>query len=276
MIDNEVSTPRNVIVTGGALGIGGGISRRFATDGDNVLLVDINNDAASETAAAIVSAGGTCTPLIADVTTAEGVASVATFVDSEWGGRVDVLVNNVGDFRPAKPVFVKSTPEMWEQLYRINLWHVLAMTHEFAPRMITHGTGNIVNVSTVEAFRGIPGHAAYSAYKAGVSAFTKSMAVELSPNGIRVNAIAPDLTDTPQTSSDAMLNGRDPELIPSWIPLGRFGQVGDHADVVAFLASNDSRFVTGVTIPVDGGTLAASGWHGKARSRGWTNMPDGA
>ena len=174
MIDNEVSTPRNVIVTGGALGIGGGISRRFAADGDNVLLVDINNDAATETASAIISAGGTCTPLIADVTTPEGVAAVAAHVDAAWGGRVDVLVNNVGDFRPAKAVFVKSTPEMWEQLYRVNLWHVLAMTHEFAPRMIAHGTGNIVNVSTVEAFRGIPGNAAYSAYKAGVSAFTKS------------------------------------------------------------------------------------------------------
>lgn len=276
MVDKEVHTPRTVIVTGGALGIGGGMSRRFAADGDAVLLVDINHDAAHATAADIVSAGGTCTALTADVTTPEGVATVAAEIDARFGGRVDVLVNNVGDFRPAKPVFVKSTPEMWEQLYRINLWHVLAMTHEFAPRMIAQGSGSIVNVSTVEAFRGIPGHAAYSAYKAGVSAFTKSMAIELSPSGIRVNAIAPDLTDTPQTSREAMLNGRDEDLVRSWVPLGRFGQPDDHADVVAFLASDAARFVTGVTIPVDGGTLAASGWHGKAHSRGWTNMPDGA
>jgi NAD(P)-dependent dehydrogenase (short-subunit alcohol dehydrogenase family) len=128
----------------------------------------------------------------------------------------------------------------------------------------------------VEAFRGIPGNAVYSAYNAGVSAFTKSLAVELGPSGIRVNAIAPDLADTPQTPAELMLAGRDPALLRSWLPAGRFGRPADFAGVVAFLASEDAAFVTGHTIPVDGGTLAASGWYGRAGGRGWTNMPDHA
>jgi NAD(P)-dependent dehydrogenase (short-subunit alcohol dehydrogenase family) len=142
--------------------------------------------------------------------------------------------------------------------------------------MISVGSGSIVNVSTVEAFRGIPGNAVYSAYNAGVSAFTKSLAVELGPSGIRVNAIAPDLADTAQTPAELMLAGRDPALLHSWLPAGRFGRPEDFAGVVAFLASRDAAFITGHTIPVDGGTLAASGWYGKASGRGWTNMPDQA
>lgn len=142
--------------------------------------------------------------------------------------------------------------------------------------MIAVGGGSVINVSTVEAFRGIPGNAVYSAYNAGVAAFTKSLAVELGPSGIRVNAIAPDLADTPQTPAALMLAGRDPALLQSWLPVGRFGRPEDFAGVVAFLASPDAAFITGHTIPVDGGTLAASGWYGKASGRGWTNMPDQA
>ena len=129
-------------------------------------------------------------------------------------------------------------------------------------------------MSTVEAYRGIPGHAVYSAFNAGVSAFTKSLAVELGPRGVRVNAIAPDLADTDQTPAAAMLRGRDPELVGTWVPLGRFGQPDDYAAVVEFLTSDAARFVTGQTIPVDGGTLSASGWYRRADGKGWTNLPD--
>jgi NAD(P)-dependent dehydrogenase (short-subunit alcohol dehydrogenase family) len=107
-----------------------------------------------------------------------------------------------------------------------------------------------------------------------VVAFTKSMAVELGRDGIRVNCIAPDMADTLQTPADAMLRGRDPELIQSWIPLGRFGQPDDYAKVVLFLASDMASYVTGHCIPVDGGTIAASGWYGRYKKRGWTNLPD--
>ncbi|MCT1476775.1 SDR family NAD(P)-dependent oxidoreductase [Microbacterium sp. p3-SID336] len=267
--------PRTVVVTGGALGIGGGISRRFAADGDQVVLLDIDADAAHATAAEITAAGGSCTVLVGDITHDDTVARLAAHVQ-EHHGHADVLVNNVGDFRPAKSFFAKSPPAQWQRLHELNLWHVFAVTHALLPGMIDAGRGSIVNVSTVEAFRGIPGNAVYSAYNAGVSAFTKSLAVELGPSGIRVNAIAPDLADTPQTPAALMLAGRDPALLRSWLPAGRFGRPEDFAGVVAFLASDDAAFVTGHTVPVDGGTLAASGWYGRAEGRGWTNMPDRA
>lgn len=277
MSHDDVSqpSPRTVVVTGGALGIGGGISRRFARDGDHVIIVDIDADAAEHTASAISDAGGSVAVIVGDITADDTVARLAAHVETAHG-HADVLVNNVGDFRPAKSFFAKSPPEQWRRLHELNLWHVFTVTHALLPGMIAAGTGSIVNISTVEAFRGIPGGAVYSAYNAGVAAFTKSLAVELGPSGIRVNAIAPDLADTPQTPAALMLDGRDPALLKSWLPLGRFGQPEDFAGVVAFLASPDAGFITGQTIPVDGGTLAASGWYGKASSRGWTNMPDHA
>ncbi|MFE2773303.1 SDR family NAD(P)-dependent oxidoreductase [Microbacterium resistens] len=268
------SRPRTCVVTGGALGIGGAVSRRLAADGDHVLLVDLDEQAARRAASDIATAGGHCTVIVGDITREETVRALGAAADDAGGA--DVVVNNVGDFRPAKAVFVKSEPAQWQRLHELNLWHVFAVTHRLLPAMIERGAGAIVNVSTVEAFRGIPGHAVYSAYNAGVSAFTKSLAVELGPSGIRVNAIAPDLADTPQTPAETMLAGRDPALLRSWLPLGRFGVPGDYAEVVAFLASDAARFVTGHTIPVDGGTLAASGWYGRAGRRGWTNLPDHA
>ncbi len=260
------------VVTGGALGIGGAISHRFAADGDLVVLVDINPEAAAATAASIEAAGGRVEVIVGDVSADETVAEITATVDRL--GRIDVLVNNVGDFRPASKTFLHSSPEQWQRLYEVNLLHVLKVTHALLPRMIEQGAGAIVNNSTVEAFRGIPGHVVYSAYNAGVSAFTKSLAVEVGRHGIRVNAIAPDLADTPQTSREAMLRGRDPELVKHWIPLGHYGVVEDYAAVVAFLSSDEARFVTGHTVPVDGGTLAASGWYGRVDGKGWTNMPD--
>lgn len=260
------------VVTGGALGIGGAISRRLAADGDTVVLNDVDAAAAERACADIEEAGGRAVPVVGDVVEDVVVDAVAEAVARL--GRVDVLVNNVGDFRPASRTFLHSTPAQWQRLHELNLLHVLKVTHALLPRMVDQGSGAIVNNSTVEAFRGIPGHAVYSAYNAGVSAFTKSLAVEAGPHGVRVNAIAPDLADTPQTSREAMLRGRDPELLRCWLPLGRFGHVDDYASVVAFLASDEARFVTGQTIPVDGGTLAASGWYARADGKGWTNMPD--
>ncbi|MDT0203216.1 SDR family NAD(P)-dependent oxidoreductase [Nocardioides sp. AE5] len=260
------------VVTGGAQGIGAAIVRRLAADGDSLVLVDIDAMAAEATAGEIAAAGGTVRVVLGDVSADQTVAEVAETVAGL--GRLDVLVNNVGDFRPASKTFGHSTPEQWQRLYEVNLLHVFKMCHALVPRMIEQGHGAVVNVSTVEAFRGIPGHAVYSAYNAGVSAFTKSLAVEVGEHGVRVNAVAPDLTDTPQTSREAMLRGRDPGLLRSWLPLGRFGQPEDFAGVVAFLASPDAGFITGHTIPVDGGTLAASGWYAREDHKGWTNMPN--
>lgn len=268
--------PRVAIVTGGALGIGGAVSRRFGAEGAHVLVVDIDAPAAEQAAEDIRAAGGRCTCIIGDVTEQDTVSRLGKAIDGAADGRVDVLVNNVGDFRPAKSVFQRSDAAQWERLHRLNLWHVFAVSRLVIGPMIEQRGGAIVNVSTVEAFRGIPGHAVYSAYKAGVVAFTRSLAVELGQFGIRVNAVAPDLVDTEQTPAALMLDGRDPALLRSWVPLGRFGEPDDSAAVIAFLASDAARFVTGQTVAVDGGTLAASGWYGRTSRRGWTNLPDGA
>lgn len=264
---------RTSVVTGGALGIGGAVSRRLAALGDLVVLNDIDAEAAERARAEIEESGGRCVTVIGDIVDDDTVGRVTAAALEAGGGRVDVLVNNVGDFRPAAATFLDSTPEQWQRLYELNLLHVFKLTHALLPAMIEQRAGSIVNNSTVEAFRGIPAHAVYSAFNAGVSAFTRSLAVAVGRYGVRVNAIAPDLANTRQTPAEWMLRGYDPGLMHTWVPLARFGEPDDYAAVVAFLASDDARFVTGHTVPVDGGTLAASGWFARADGEGWTNRP---
>jgi NAD(P)-dependent dehydrogenase (short-subunit alcohol dehydrogenase family) len=259
------------VVTGGALGIGGAISRRLAAGGDLVVLNDIDADAAERARRDIEASGGRCVTVIGDIVEDDTVARVTAAALAH--GRVDVLVNNVGDFRPSAPSFQDSTPDQWQRLYELNLLHVFKLTHALLPAMIEQKAGSIVNNSTVEAFRGIPQHPVYSAFNAGVSAFTRSLAVAVGRHGVRVNAIAPDLANTEQTPVAWMRRGYDEGLEHTWVPLARFGEPDDYAAVVAFLASDDARFVTGHTIPVDGGTLAASGWFVRADDQGWTNRP---
>jgi NAD(P)-dependent dehydrogenase (short-subunit alcohol dehydrogenase family) len=127
-------------------------------------------------------------------------------------------------------------------------------------------------VSTVEAFRGIPNQVVYSAFKAGITQFTKSLALDLGNDGVRVNAIAPDLTETIQVPYSRWVPPEQHDLIPTWVPVGRFGTPDDIAGVAVFLASDLSAFVTGSTVNADGGSLAAGGWY-RTKRGGWTNRP---
>lgn len=248
------------------------MSRLFAAAGAKVVFLDCDEAAAQGTAAEIEEAGGSVTAVVGDVRDRRVVDHlVERGLD---GGRaaVDVLVNNVGDYRP-NGAFVDTAEQDWAALYDINLLHVFRVTRAFLPGMVDRGVGSIVNVSTVEAFRGIPNNAVYSAMKAAVVAFTRSLAVELGPSGVRVNGIAPDFTDTAQVSASVLLAGHPPHAIRGWVPLGHFGTPADCAQVALFLASDQARFVTGQTIPVDGGALAASGWFRRHDGRGFTNRP---
>ena len=155
------------IVTGGALGIGGGISRRLAAAGAHVVLADINSDAASATHDQIIAAGGRATVVVGDIRDRDVVAAVTETALAVDDSRVDILVNNVGDFRPAARDFLHSTEEQWQTLYELNLLHVLRMCHAVLPAMVSRGRGAIVNNATVEAFRGIPYAAPYAAFNAG-------------------------------------------------------------------------------------------------------------
>jgi NAD(P)-dependent dehydrogenase (short-subunit alcohol dehydrogenase family) len=256
------------VVTGGGGGIGRAIAEAFAAHGAHVVVAEIDPELASSTVAAIEESGGTATGIVTDVTD----SAAATRLAAE-AGPVDVLVNNVGHYLYPGADFVESTPAQWEALRHVNLQHVLAVTHAVLPGMIDRGRGaSIINMTTVEAFRAKPQSAVYAAYKAAVTQFTKSLAMEVGIHGIRVNAIAPDLTESLQIPYNRWVKPDQLHLIPTWVPVGRFGTGDDQAGVALFLASDLGAFVTGTTVHADGGSLAAGGWFRTSRG-GWTNRP---
>ncbi|HZJ26218.1 MAG TPA: glucose 1-dehydrogenase, partial [Acidimicrobiia bacterium] len=258
---------RTALVTGGGGGIGRGISERFAAEGALVVVAEIDAERAHDTVSAINAAGGEARVEVLDVRERDQVDAVAARV-----GRIDALVNNVGHYGGARGGFLASDEAEWDVLYRINLYPVFVCTRAFAPAMVDAGAGTIINLSTVEAFRGIPNRSVYSAFKAAITGFTKSLALELGPAGVRVNAIAPDLTETLQVPYSRWITEEQQELIPHWVPVGRFGTPHDIAGCALFLASDLSAFVTGTTIHADGGSLAAGGWFRRADDT-WTNRP---
>jgi NAD(P)-dependent dehydrogenase (short-subunit alcohol dehydrogenase family) len=129
-----------------------------------------------------------------------------------------------------------------------------------------------VNVSSVEGVRGFPRDPVYGAYKAALIHFTRSLALEVAPRGVRVNAVAPDVTQTPQVDYTRLISPEDEHRWSTWVPLGRFGTAAETADVVVFLASDLASFVTGQVVATDGGTLVAGGWFRTGDGR-WTNRP---
>lgn len=267
---NQLLMGKVAVVTGGGAGIGGAISGLFADHGAHVEIADIDADAGAVTASRIAAAGGSAREHHVDVRRAEDVARLTEAV-LDAHGVVDVLVNNVGDYRPLVP-FRSSSPESWTSMYEVNLLHVFAVTHAFLPAMIAAGRGTIVNVHSVEGLRGYPGDPVYAAMKAAVAHFTTSLAVQEGRHGIRVNAIAPDLTQTPQV--DYLTGWEDAaHLWPSWAPAGRLGWPDDQARAALFLASDLSAFVTGHNLPVDGGSLAGGGWYWSPTERRFVNRP---
>jgi len=273
MLDRKATSldSKIALVTGSGGGIGRAIAETFAAHGASVVVVDRRGDAAKEVAEAIGKRGGQALAVVADVTTAAGIQKMKGDALGRFG-RVDVLVNNVGHFMPGAGPFLDTTEADWEGLYEINLKHILRATHALAPAMVERRSGCIINVSTIETLRGIPGNAVYSTFKTGITAFTRSFALEVAPFGVRVNAIAPETTDTDQVPVHRWIPAEHQSKIPRLIPLGRFGTPDDHAGVALFLASDLSSWVTGVTVPVDGGAIAAAGFY-QLPDGGWTNAP---
>ena len=276
--DAKVSGPlladRVAIVTGGAGGIGAATARLFARHGAQVVVADIDGALARRTAGEITKAGGSALALVADVRDADQVAGLARSVLERYG-RADVLVNNVGHWLRHPGGFVDTDPQLWDELYRINLHHVFLVTHAFLPAMIDQHAGGIVNVSSVEGLRGYPEDPVYAAFKAAVIHFTRSLAVQVGQHGVRINAIGPDVTESLQVPYSQWLSAEEQQQWPQWVPVGRMGLPEDQARVILFLASDLSAFVTGHTIPTDGGTGAAGGWFRSSRrpDREWTNRP---
>lgn len=257
-------TGKAVLVTGGGAGIGRGIAEAFAKQGARVFIAEID-----EERCAGFTAG---TAIRCDVTRRDQVAALAERIAAETGGTLDVLVNNVGHFLHAKR-FAKHTLDEIEEIVAFNLVSLMSVTHRFLPLVKAAGAGaSIINITSIEAHRGIPNCAAYAAAKAGVTGFTKSLSLELGPLGIRVNDIAPETTDTPQTPVQLMVPPENAGFVKQWIPLGRFGRPEDCAGAALYLASPLAGWVTGTAIHVDGGSLAAAGWVRDVNGV-WTNMP---
>ena len=255
---NRLLDGRVAVVTGGGDGIGAGIARLFAQHGAFVEVAEIDRERADQIRDEVTGAGGSHPqPRRRRHRSTTMSRAWPTAVLAEHG-RVDVLVNNVGDYRPLVP-FHRSTPDSWQQMYDINLRHVFAVTRAFVPSMIDAHRGSIVTVHSVEGMRGYPKDPVYGAMKAAAAHFTTCLAVDLGRHGIRVNGIGTDLAQTPQV--DYLTGYEDvDDLWASWAPVGRVGWPEDQARVALFLASDQSAFVTGHNIPVDGGTKAGGGW----------------
>jgi NAD(P)-dependent dehydrogenase (short-subunit alcohol dehydrogenase family) len=269
MLDGKVA-----LITGAGNGIGAAGAALFAAEGASVFVVDIDGDAADEVATTIEKDGGTAWAATVDVRDPDQVTGLRDRVLTEQG-RLDVLVNNVGHWVRLPPSFADSDAEQWQALYEVNLLQLLRVTHTFLPSMLERRAGTIINVSSIEGLRGYPPDSVYAALKAAVVQFTRSLGVEVAGKGVKVNGIAPDLTQTKQSD---FLRFDPPELADKWatfLPVGRMGEPLDQARVLLFLASELSDFLVGHTVPTDGGTAAAGGWFPSQRRKGrsWTNRP---
>lgn len=263
---------RTALVTGGGAGIGRAIAETFARLGARVIVAEIDAARAAAVREALEGSGAEVWVSETDVRDDAQVGVMMAEVGRRFGA-LDTLVNNVGDFLGIAKPFETTTPAEWEALYATNLRQVFAVTHGAIPLLRRARRGaSIINISTIEAFRGIPMCTLYSAFKAGLTGFTRSLALELAPAGIRVNAIAPETTETEQVRPSAFIQPKYREHIPRWIPLGRFGEPRDAAGCAVFLATELSAWVTGITIHLDGGALAAGGWY-RTPAGQWTNVP---
>jgi NAD(P)-dependent dehydrogenase (short-subunit alcohol dehydrogenase family) len=270
-------TGKVAIVTAGGGGIGRAIAIRLASFGADIVIGDIVAERCDEVAQRVIDVGRRALAVPTDVMDSDQVAALIDRADAEFG-RIDILVYNAGGV--ARRAFLDQSPRSWQRHIDINLVSMLAATAAAAPVMIRgRSGGSIINITSIEAMRAAPGFAVYAACKAAMVSFTQSMAVELSGDGIRVNAIAPDHTVTPGSRGNR--NGPvDPTrwVVPPaaaqaamdrLIPLGREGVDSECGDAAVFLCSSMARYITGVTLPVDGGTAAAGGWH-RGSDGGWT------
>jgi len=240
------------LVTGAQKGIGRGIAIAFAAAGADVAIDWLDDEGeAREVAAAVVSHGRRAITIQADMAKLADVQEMVAAVVTEFGG-IDILVNNAGVF-PRVP-FLEITEADWDFVQNVNLKGAVFCAQAAAKAMVAaERAGSIINITSGAAFRGSPNGVHYVASKGGVVSMTRQMALELAPHRIRVNAIAPGLTDTDQPRY-----GSTEEEIAAMAasnPLGRIAQPADIADAAVFLASDAARFVTGHTLHVNGGSL---------------------
>jgi 3-oxoacyl-[acyl-carrier protein] reductase len=245
----NMDTKRVVVVTGGSRGIGRTIGLRMADAGTRVYFNYSGSDSrdAEETVKLIEDAGGSAWGARVNVASQQDVQDFFKKIVEECG-RVDVLVNNAGI--TIDGLLVRMKEEDWDRVLAINLKGAFLCIQTVAKTMMKQRAGRIINMASVVGMMGNPGQANYVASKAGLIGLTKTAARELAPRGITVNAVAPGFIDTPMTAG---LPEKVKETILAQIPLKRFGQPQDVAEVVAFLASEKASYITGQVIHVNGG-----------------------
>lgn len=258
------------IVTGAAKGIGKGIASLFVRHGARVVLVDVDQVALERTNAELAGGPGEAIPFPGDAGRPE-VAQGAAALAVDRLGRLDFLVNNAAWYVVAP--LVETADEDWDETIRNALKSVFLMCKAALPHMVRQGKGAIVNIASINQIVGNPHHAAYTAAKGGVRGLTKQIAVEYGPHGIRCNCISPGLIVTERVR--ATLKPADERLIREAYPVGRLGRVDDVAYAALYLVSDESGFVTGVDLPVDGGLTALSpgALVSPALRRRWGRLP---
>lgn len=243
---------RLALITGAGQGNGRTLALGLAQAGARVIVTDMNESTVTETANAVRSAGGEAWPFVLDVTSAEACNALAAQVGQAIG-KVDLLVNNAGIIIRENMASPRAAAN-WNKTMDVNVNGTFNVTHAWLPSLkATKGT--IINVASIAAFAGQGVSLGYSPSKGAIKMFTQSLAQELAPSGVRVNALAPGVIATPMTAATR----EDPSRLESFmtrIPMGRVGETEDLVGPVIFLASDMSRYVTGITLPVDGGFLA--------------------
>ncbi|HLW58620.1 MAG TPA: glucose 1-dehydrogenase [bacterium] len=239
------------VVTGGASGIGKAVCLALAGEGARVAVADRDGEGAEAVAGAVTAAGGDGLPVRMDVTSRASVDEGLRQVLAHWE-RIDVLANVAGWDRIVP--FADTTEEFWDRVIAINFRGVLATSHAVLPHMVEQRRGLIVNVSSEAGRAGSSGEAVYSGAKGAVIAFSKALAREVARHGIRVNVVAPGLTDTPLLQG--LIADGNEKLVSAIIkatPLARLARAEEVADAVLFLASERASFITGQTLSVGGG-----------------------
>ncbi len=235
---------RTALVTGATRGIGLAVARRLAAEGAQVAICGRN-----ETLLEQVKAEHGFLGLAVDVAEREAVQAMIRWLMDEWG-HIDIVVNNAGITRDG--LLMRMSEDDWQQVLNVNLTGAFHVSQAVIRPMMKQRSGRIINISSVVGFAGSAGQTNYAAAKAGLIGFTKALAKETASRGILINAIAPGYIDTDMT---AALTEQQTEWIKSQIPLGDTGKPDDVAGAVVFLASDDSRYITGQTIHVNGGLL---------------------
>ena len=240
---------RTALVTGAARGIGKAIAKTLAARGANIVVVDLRMDLAEEAAQEITATGRKAIALEADVSNQESVKAMIKTALAKFG-KIDILVNNAGITRDGLIMRMKEAD--WDLVLDINLKGAFNCAQALARSMMKNHYGRIINITSVSGITGQAGQTNYSSSKAGLIGFTKALAKELGSRNITVNAVAPGFIETVLTEE---LPDEVRDISLKLTPMARFGKPEDIANAVAFLAAEESSFITGVTLQVDGGMV---------------------